>query len=85
MQAVDLQGDYGDVFNDDDRLIPNAHLHGVCKFKCGRETCRYISLVPKGYICVKKCNGIKNFLDDRCKNNQLLAQGDNCEGLGDYK
>ena len=84
MQAVDLQGTLNKYFFDPDRKIPPAHLKGVCKYKQGKETCRYIGLSPNGFSCVKK-TPIKNALDERVQNNLMKSQGDNCEGLGNIQ
>lgn len=82
MQAVDHNGEMNDYFNDENRVIPKAHLSSVCKIKQGNKTCRYISLSPKlGFICVKN-TPMKNMLDNRVKENKMNAISDNCEGLG---
>jgi hypothetical protein len=80
MQGIDIQ-QFGDVFFDEGRKVPDAHRFNVCKYKQGKSTCRYLSLSINGYVCVKK-TPIKQMLDLRVKEKKMSAQGDNCEGLG---
>jgi len=82
MQAVDLRGEFNEIFFDPERKIPKAHLERVCKKGEGQETCRYIGLGPEGFVCVKNTK-LARFLDERVANDQLKAQGDNCNGLGE--
>jgi len=82
MQAIDINETLNEYFDDPDRRIPNAHLESVCQYK-KPGACRYISLTPAGFCCVKK-TPVKNALDRGFLEGWIKATGDNCEGLGDY-
>tara|TARA_Y100000310_G_C20701843_1_gene830707 strand:- start:9728 stop:10012 length:285 start_codon:yes stop_codon:yes gene_type:complete len=81
MQGIEISEQMGEFFFDDQRKVPDAHRFQVCKFKKGEETCRYLSLSVKGYVCVKK-TPMKQMLDNRVEEEKMSAKGDNCEGLG---
>ena len=81
MQAVDLNGNLGEYFLDDNRKITKAHLDTICLLHRQKKTCRYIGLSVNGYVCVKK-TPMKKTLDQRCKEGKMSAQGDNCGGMG---
>ena len=81
-QAIDFQGVMNEYLCDEKRKIPQTHLDCVCK-KNIKGACRYICLVPQGYVCTKK-TPIKESLDKMVIENKMSAKGDNCEGLGDY-
>ena len=84
MQIIDSHGDLNEYLFDRKKKITKSHLESVCKFRQGKKTCRYIMLGTKGYVCMKK-SPIRTTLDERGKQNKMTAQGDNCEGLGNYK
>ena len=81
MHAVDFNGDMNDYVLDESRKISKAHLYAVCKMRQGEQTCKYVGLGPSGYFCAKK-TPIKVTLDYKAENKQMIARGDNCEGLG---
>ncbi len=83
MHAIDLRN-MSIFLLEDDRKIPKEHLHSMCKFKCGANTCRYIALTVKGYVCSKK-TPIKKVIDKRVEEKKSNACGDNCYGLGKEK
>jgi hypothetical protein len=83
MQALDTSGKMGQYLLDEKRKISQTHLYNICKYKQGKNTCRYISLTIQGYVCVKK-TPMKKMLDDRVKSEKMKAIGDNCEGLGKF-
>lgn len=61
--------------------IADSHLGSVCKYRQGKDTCRYIVYLDhfKDFFCAKGIPHLKHKIDavvDRMK-----AQGDNCEGL----
>jgi len=82
MYGVDFNDQLGDYLLDENRKIPKAHLADVCKIEQKEKTCRYISLSKIGYVCMKK-SPAKNKLDDLVKEKNMVANADNCEGLGD--
>jgi len=84
MQTIDLHGNLDKYLFDKKRKIPKIHLESICKYTQGKKTCRYIMLGAKGFVCMKK-SLVRTTLDDMVKNNKIIAQGDNCEGLGTYK
>ena len=56
------------------------HAKGVCKPGDGDQTCRYLTMSPKGWGC-EKASSLKRTLDERVVKNQMRARGDNCDGL----
>jgi hypothetical protein len=85
MHGIDLQGQFDKYLLDKRRKITNAHLHSVCKYKMGEETCRYLFLTnDNSFICVKK-TPLKSMLDRIVKKKSMTAISDNCEGLGKYE
>jgi hypothetical protein len=81
MNMVDFKGEMGEYLLDPLRRIPKAHREAVCRPEQGAETCRYISLTPNGWVCVKK-TPIRKMLDSQVSQGKMTAKGDNCEGLG---
>lgn len=84
MKGVDFQNNFNDFLMDDNRKISKAHLSTICKIGQKEKTCKYIFLSPKGFICMKK-SPAKKSIDEMVKENKMVAQSDNCEGLGDIK
>jgi hypothetical protein len=82
MYGIDFNNQLVDYLLDDDRKIPKAHLEGVCKIEQKDKTCRFIALSKIGYVCMKK-SPAKVKLDEMAKDGNMVAQSDNCEGLGD--
>ena len=71
-----------DVLNNDALKIDIKHLDNICKLRQGENTCRYILLMPIGYVCIKNTK-LKQAIDQQCNKNQMTAKGDNCDGLGE--
>ena len=84
MYGVDFNNQLGEYLLDEERKIPKAHLESVCKIEQKEKTCRYISLSKIGYVCMKK-SPAKEKLDNMIKDGNMVAQSDNCEGLGSCK
>ena len=82
MYGVDFNNQLSEYLLDEKRKIPKAHLDIVCKIEQKKETCRYIALSKIGYVCMKK-SPAKNKLDELVREDAMVAQSDNCEGLGD--
>jgi len=91
MIGIDLKEKLNDYILDEKRKIPKAHLDSVCKIHHGAETCRYIFLGMKGFMCLKN-SPIQEDIDRRVtlsingalpEAERMSARGDNCEGLGD--
>ena len=59
--------------------ITEEHLKKICRIGQGNKCCRYITVGPKGFACVKHTSTSK-YLDSRVRNNDMVAQGDNCDG-----
>jgi len=81
MYGVDFNNQLGEYLLDENRKIPKAHLNKVCFIGNKEKTCRYISLSKIGYVCMKK-SPAKDKLDKLSKDGNMIAQSDNCEGLG---
>ena len=61
-------------------LIPTEHMKLVCKIGQGQECCRYLLGCTEGFECGKD-GEFAPLLDTRVANNEMVAQGDNCDGL----
>jgi hypothetical protein len=81
MYGVDFNDQLGEYLLDEKRKIPKAHLASVCKIDQKEKTCRYIALSKIGYVCMKK-SPAKKKLDEMVETDNMIAQSDNCEGLG---
>jgi hypothetical protein len=81
MYGVDHSGILNEFLNNPAYKIPKAHLDSVCKKSSGKMTCKYISLGPSGFICAKMTK-MKEILDAKAKDGLMVAQSDNCEGIG---
>jgi len=81
MQAVDLKGIMDEYLLDEDRKIDKEQLNNICKCYQKEKACKYIGLIPTGFVCARN-TPLKDILDSRSKNNLMVAKGDNCEGLG---
>lgn len=57
----------------------NEHIKNVCKIGQGYECCRYLAVGPKGFECLKSSD-LKDHIDDRVERDDMVSQGDNCEG-----
>ena len=84
MYSVDFKDELNDYLLDENRKITKAHLESVCKIYQKDKTCKYISLSVNGYVCMKK-SPMKDKLDELSKEKKMIAQSDNCEGLGENK
>jgi len=60
-------------------VISEEHLREVCKAGQGAECCRYIVLGDA--LECSKGTPLGVLLDSRAKRGEILAQGDNCDGL----
>ena len=56
------------------------YLKNTCKIGQGNSCCRYVVASSKGIECAKHTD-LKTILDQRVANNQMVARGDNCEGV----
>jgi len=59
--------------------ITETHVKTICRIGQGKECCRYLTVGPQGFMCAKHTS-IKQYLDFRVKNNDITAQGNNCDG-----
>ena len=80
MKAIDLKGLMNEYFGDVERKISSDHLENVCKIHHKEKTCRFISLTPGGFYCVKD-TPVADTLTKKVINKEMIAQGDNCEGF----
>jgi hypothetical protein len=63
-------------------MLTEDHINNVCKIGQGIDCCRYLTLggSPRGFNC-EKGTGVGILLDDRVRNGQMIARGDNCPGV----
>jgi hypothetical protein len=64
-------------------LLTDEHVKKVCKPAEGDKTCRYLTLGGRsGFECSKVSGdtSIAHHVDDRVKNNEMSAKGNNCGG-----
>lgn len=52
-------------------------VKNVCKVSQGSECCKYLSMAPSGWGCLKMDAEMKAIIDART---DMVSQGDNCEG-----
>ena len=52
----------------------------TCRIGEGKDCCRYLACGPDGFECLKHTS-LKTQLDVRVLQNNISAQGDNCEGI----
>lgn len=81
MYSIDFKDQLNEYLLDENRKIPKAHLDTACCPYHKEKTCRYMALSRIGYVCMKK-SPAKNKLDEMVKKKEMVAQGNNCEGLG---
>lgn len=62
--------------------IPKEHVVNVCKLGCGEEVCAYLALTSDGWTCLKTTS-MRGLVDQRLRNGEMTAKGDNCEGVSD--
>jgi hypothetical protein len=58
----------------------NEQINNVCKLGQEHLTCRYLTVGPNGFECVK-LSGMKRYLDKRVEEKTMTARGDNCPGV----
>ena len=81
MKAVDTRGNFDGFLCDETRKISGIDLYDKCKIKDGANACRYIMLYREGFICCKN-TPMKDQLDNLVLDKQMIAKGNNCDGLG---
>ena len=59
--------------------VSDSDLEEVCKLGSGSEVCRYLVHGPDGFSCAKHDEDLRMTID--AKKSDMVAQGDNCEGL----
>jgi len=64
--------------------IPDEHFYNVCKPGQGHECCRYVVASSAGIECAKH-SSFRTLLDKRVLDENIVARGDNCEGVKDVK
>lgn len=60
--------------------IDDNQRTNVCKIGQGKDCCRYLTVGGNGFEC-EKLSPLKFILDLRVKMSNMVAQGDNCNGL----
>jgi predicted AAA+ superfamily ATPase len=58
----------------------DERLQNICRIGQGHACCRYLLAGSKGFECGKH-SVFKSLLDKRVANEEMVARGDNCEGL----
>lgn len=62
--------------------IPEKHVNEVCKVGKKEKCCRYLSMGPGGWTCLKMNAFMRKLFDERVKTGTMKAIGDNCPGYG---
>ena len=57
----------------------NKHVKDICRIGQGLDCCRYLIAGREGFECAK-LTSLKKLLDDRVLQDNITAQGDNCNG-----
>ena len=60
--------------------ISEVQAKEVCKIGQGNECCRYLTLSSLGFLCGKHTE-LRSVLNAKVDRGEMVAQGDNCEGL----
>lgn len=60
-------------------VIPQEHLDATCRPGQSAATCRYLSIGPDGWGCLKGTPAAA-LLDDRADQGTMTARSDNCDG-----
>ena len=60
--------------------ISEVQAKEVCKIGKRNECCRYLTLSPLGFRCAKHTE-LRSVLNAKVDRGEMVAQGDNCEGL----
>lgn len=55
-------------------------LNNICCVGQAGKCCRYLMCGSKGWECAKEHPSFKAQIDERVKNGQFSAKGDNCDG-----
>jgi len=56
------------------------HINDVCRIGQGHDCCRYLTIGAQGWCCEKHTQ-IGRMLDARVERKEMVARGDNCEGV----
>jgi hypothetical protein len=56
-----------------------TYIKDTCKIGQGHDCCRYLIMGSKGFECAK-VTILKAHLDERVRQESIVARGDNCEG-----
>jgi hypothetical protein len=57
------------------------YVREVCKIGRGHECCRYLVCGQSGFECMKKTEGLREYIDQRALAGQMTARADNCAGM----
>lgn len=61
------------------------HVQNVCKIGQGAACCKYLVMGTKGFECLKVTEWGKDLIDDNWVKTVHVSQGDNCDGVKDFK
>jgi len=64
------------------KTIHKEHVVNVCKLGCGEEVCAYLALTGDGWACLK-VTSMRGLIDQRVRDGEMVAKGNNCEGISD--
>ena len=62
------------------RFPTQKHVIEICKMGQGKETCRYLATGSR-WECLKTSCLLKKNIDKKVENGEMIAKGDNCQGL----
>ena len=62
-------------------MLSEKRIKTICKIGQEHACCRYLLCGADGFLCGKMNPHLKEQLDDRVKRKDMVARGDNCDGV----
>jgi hypothetical protein len=64
-------------------ITNQEYFKEVCRIGQGHACCRYLAVRGgDGFVCAKLDQSMKQYLDQRVADQDMVARGDNCPGFG---
>jgi hypothetical protein len=65
-------------------LLTDEHVNTVCLPGKGMRTCRYLTVISRGWQCAKLMPDLADVINERVARETMVARGDNCEGRANH-